>query len=263
MITARLILVTLAVILVPGRARADEAAPVDTRANAIPESAPSSAVYKPPPRGAPANRVGAATRDLSAQRRVALVIGNGAYQYLPRLENPVNDAQLIAKTLQSLGFQLIGDQAQTDLDRTGFERAIRQFGKDLTGGSVGLFYYAGHGLQFQGANFLVPVTANPVTAADVDFELIDANTVLKQMEVSGSEMNLVILDACRNNPFGGRGLRDASEGLAIMRVPRGTLISYATQPGNVAMDGATGHSPYTAALAEAISRPGLPVLNRL
>jgi uncharacterized caspase-like protein len=243
MITARLILVVLAVILIPGRARADEAAPVATQADAIPEPAPASGAYKPPPRGAPSNRVGAATRDLSGQRRVALVIGNGAYQYLPRLENPVNDARLIAKTLQSLGFQLVGGQAQTDLDRAGFERAIRQFGKELMGGSVGLFYYAGHGLQFQGANFLVPVSANPVTAADLDFEMIDANDVLKQMEVSGSDLNLVILDACRNNPFGGRGLRDAGEGLAVMRAPRGTLISYATQPGNVAMDGAAGHSP--------------------
>ena len=81
------------------------------------------------------------------------------------------------------------------------------------------------------------------------------------MEVAGSNLNLVILDACRNNPFGGRGLRDLGQGLAVMRAPRGTLISYATQPGNVAMDGTTGHSPYTAALAEALRRPGLPVLD--
>jgi Caspase domain len=84
--------------------------------------------------------------------------------------------------------------------------------------------------------------------------------VLKQMEIAGSTLNLVILDACRNNPFGGRGLRDAGQGLAVMRAPRGTLISYATQPGNVALDGTTGHSPYTAALAETIRRPGLQVL---
>jgi outer membrane protein OmpA-like peptidoglycan-associated protein len=114
-------------------------------------------------------------------------------------------------------------------------------------------------VQFQGANYLVPVTANPVTAADIDFELIDANTVLRQMEVAGSGLNLVILDACRNNPFGGSGLRDAGQGLAVMRAPRGTLISYATQPGNVAMDGTSGHSPYTSALAETVRRPGLPV----
>jgi hypothetical protein len=261
MTLARLIVIALAITLIPGRLWADEVAPAAGQPGAIPEFAPSSDAFKPPPRGAPAHRVGAASRDLSVQRRVALVIGNGAYQYLPRLANPANDAQLIATTLQSDGFQLIGGRPLTDLDHAGFEHAIRQFGAELTGGSVGVFYYAGHGLQFQGANFLVPITANPVTAADVDFELIDANTVLKQMEVAGSSLNLVILDACRNNPFGGRGLRDGGGGLAVMRAPRGTLISYATQPGNVAMDGTTGHSPYTTALAEAMRRPGLPVLD--
>jgi hypothetical protein len=261
MMRSGLIVIALAITLVSGGSWADEVAPTATQPGAILDAAPSPDAFKPPPRGAPADRVGAASRDLSAQRRVALVIGNGAYQYLPRLENPANDAQLIATILQSDGFQLIGGRALTDLDRPGLEHAIRQFGAELTGGSVGLFYYAGHGLQFQGANFLVPITANPVTAADVDFELIDASTVLKQMEVAGSNLNLVILDACRNNPFGGRGLRDAAQGLAVMRAPRGTLISYATQPGNVAMDGTTGHSPYTAALAEAMRRPGLPALD--
>jgi hypothetical protein len=204
--------------------------------------------------------VGAASRDLSGYRRVALVIGNGAYQYLPRLTNPVNDARLVATTLQSVGFELIGGKAQTDLDRAGFERAIREFGAALANASVALFYYAGHGVQLQGVNYLVPVAANPETAADVDFQLISANTVLKQVESLDSRLNIIILDACRNNPFGGRGLRDAGGGLAQMQAPRGTLISYATQPGNVAADGATGHSPYTAALAEAIRRPGIPIL---
>lgn len=216
--------------------------------------------YRPPPHGMPDNRVGAAARDLGQQeRRVALVIGNGAYQHLPRLANPVNDTELMATTLKSVGFQLVGGKAQTDLDRPGLERAIRQFGAELKEGAVGLFYYAGHGLQVQGANYLVPVAADPTTAADVDFELIDANLVLKQMESAGSKLNILILDACRNNPFGGRGLRDAGAGLAPMRTPRGTLISYATQPGNTAMDGTAGHSPYTAALAESIKRPGLQV----
>lgn len=201
----------------------------------------------------------AAAANAEQERRVALVIGNGAYEHLPRLANPANDAQLMATTLRSVGFKLIGGKAQTDLDRADLERAIRQFGAELKDGTVGLFYYAGHGLQVQGANFLVPVAANPTSAADVDFELIDANVVLKQMESAGSKLNIVILDACRNNPFGGRGLRDVSAGLAPMRAPRGTLISYATQPGNTAMDGTTGHSPYTAALAESIKRPGLQV----
>ncbi|HTQ33339.1 MAG TPA: caspase family protein [Stellaceae bacterium] len=194
------------------------------------------------------------------EKRVALVVGNGAYQYLPRLDNPANDARLIAATLKSVGFQLIGDGAQTDLDRPSFVHAIREFGAALSDGSIGLFYYAGHGLQLQGINYLVPVGANPQNSADADFELVDAQLVLKQMEAAGSALNMVILDACRNNPFGGRGLRAAGGGLAQMQAPRGTLISYATQPGNVALDGSNGHSPYTAALATAIEKPGTPVL---
>jgi TPR repeat protein len=216
--------------------------------------------YTPPPRGAPDGRVGGASRDvLSDHPRVALVIGNGAYQYLPRLENPKNDAQLMAETLKSLGFELIGGGPLTDLDRRGFENAIRKFGAALSGGAIGLFYYAGHGVQVQGANYLIPVGANPATPADLDFELIDAGLVLRQMEAAGSKLNFVILDACRNNPFGGRGLRDARGGLAQMYAPTGTLISYATQPGNVAADGKDGHSPYTEALATAMQQPGLGV----
>jgi hypothetical protein len=192
------------------------------------------------------------------ERRVALVIGNEGYQYLPRLATPVGDAQLIASTLQSLGFELIGGKAQTDLDRPHFEQAIAEFGKALAGGAVGLFYYAGHGVAVQGSNYLVPIGANPTTVADADLQLVNADIVLKQMEAAGSKLNIMILDACRNNPFGGRGLRDVGAGLAQMRAPRGTLISYATQPGNVALDG-DGHSPYTAALSEAMRRPGLEV----
>lgn len=270
-ITAALLCMAFALVAVSGRARAEwSTVQIGARASTnIPpqlllaqrqQESGQSGTYKPPPRGAPEARASGATRDLRAQHRVALVIGNGAYQYLPRLANPTNDARLIAATLQSVGFELIGGNAQVDLDRAGFERAIREFGAALANASVGLFYYAGHGVQLQGMNYLVPVAANPITAADVDFELIDANTVLKQMELGGSTLNVVILDACRNNPFGGRGLRDAGGGLAQMQAPRGTLISYATQPGNVAIDGVTGHSPYTAALAETIREPGLPIL---
>ena len=219
--------------------------------------------FVPPMRGAPDGRAGGASRDIGAvaPTRVALVVGNGAYQNLPRLENPTNDAQLMAATLKSLGFELVGGGALTDLDRAGFEKAIREFGTKLSGGAVGLFYYAGHGVQVQGSNYLVPVSANPTNTADVDFELINAELVLRQMEAAGSKLNLVILDACRNNPFGGRGLRASGGGLAQMQAPQGTLISYATQPGNVAADGAGGHSPYTQALADEMKRPGERVLD--
>jgi hypothetical protein len=193
------------------------------------------------------------------QRRVALVIGNGTYEHLPRLANPVPDAELMADALKSVGFELIGGKAQTDLDHAGFERAVREFAAALADGGVGLFYYAGHGVQAQGANYLVPVGANPATAADIDFQLVDANTVLKAMAAGRSGLNIVILDACRNNPFGTSKLRDIGHGLAIMQAPRGTVISYATQPGNVALDGDAGHSPYTTALAETIRKPGLPL----
>jgi uncharacterized caspase-like protein len=114
-------------------------------------------------------------------------------------------------------------------------------------------------VQVRGTNYLVPVSANPIREADVDFQMVDVALVLRQMEGSGTRLNLVMLDACRNNPFGGRGLRASSGGLAQMPAPEGTLISYATQPGNVAQDGADGDSPYTKALAKMIPKPGLDV----
>ena len=121
-----------------------------------------------------------------------------------------------------------------------------------------MFYYAGHGVQVRGSNYLVPVGANPTREADVDFQMVDVNLVLRQMEGAGTKLNLVVLDACRNNPFGGRGLRATDGGLAQMRAPEGTLISFATQPGNVALDG-EGNSPYTKALAATVRRSGLDI----
>jgi len=199
----------------------------------------------------------AANAPARAETRVALVIGNAAYSDVPRLSNPVNDAMLMAETLRGLGFKLVGDGAQLDLDKAGFDRAVQNFGAQLQGADVALFYYAGHGVQVRGGNYLVPVNANPTREADVDFQMLDMNLVLRQMEGAGTRLNLVILDACRNNPFGGRGLRATTGGLAQMQAPEGTLISFATQPGNVAKDGDDGHSPYTRALAETIRRPGL------
>ena len=192
-----------------------------------------------------------------SQVRVALVIGNSSYRNVPSLANPANDAKLMADTLRSLGFKLVGGGAQLDLDKAGFDRAVQSFGQQLQGAEVALFYYAGHGVQVRGGNYLVPVNANPTREADVDFQMFDTNLVLRQMEGSGTRLNLVILDACRNNPFGGRGLRSTTGGLAQMQAPEGTLISFATQPGNVAVDGADGHSPFTKALVETIRRPGL------
>ncbi len=198
---------------------------------------------------------------VTTERRVALVIGNGAYRNAPALTNPPNDARTIAEVLQGAGFELVGGQAMLDLDRAATEKAIRAFGQQLRGGSVGLFYYAGHGLQISGANYLVPVSAQISSEADVKYELVDLNFVLDEMVNAGNRLNMILLDACRNNPFSGRGMRSVSGGLAQMQAPSGTVISYATQPGNVAADGSDGHSPYTAALAESIRTPGRSVFD--
>jgi uncharacterized caspase-like protein len=163
----------------------------------------------------------AAALPAAAETRVALLVGNANYRNVPSLANPADDARLMASTLKSLGFRLVGDQAQIDLDKTALDAAVRSFGNQLRGADVGLFYYAGHGLQVRGANYLVPVGANPVREADVDFELEDVALVLRQMEASGTRLNLVMPDACRNNPFGGRGLGAIDSGLAQMRAPEG------------------------------------------
>ena len=157
------------------------------------------------------------------------------------------------------GLHAGGGKAQLDLDKTAFDRTVQEFGTAIQGARVALFYYAGHGVQVRGANYLVPVSANPTKEADVDFQLVNADLVLRQMEGAGTRLNLLILDACRNNPFAGRGVRATGGGLAQMQAPEGTLISYATQPGNVAQDGTDGHSPYTRALASALRKPGLDV----
>jgi Caspase domain/Domain of unknown function (DUF4189) len=194
-----------------------------------------------------------------AEKRIALVVGNSAYQNITRLDNPKNDALLIADTLGGLGFTLIGGGAQTDLDKAALDLAIQNFGRQIQGADVTLFYYAGHGVQVSGSNYLVPVNANPTREADVDFQMVDVDLVLRQMQGSGTRLNMVILDACRNNPFGARGLRSAEGGLAQLRAPEGTLISYATQPGSVAQDGVDGHSPYTRALAATVVQAGLDI----
>ena len=194
-----------------------------------------------------------------ADKRVALVIGNSDYQHIARLDNPKNDAKLIAATLRDLGFTLVGDGAQLDLDKPRFDSAVESFGKAIVGANVALFYYAGHGLQVRGSNYLVPTTANPTREADVDFQMVDVALVLRQMESAGTKLNFLILDACRNNPFPVTGLRATAGGLAQVHAPEGTLVSYATQPGNVSQDGQDGNSPYTKSLAQALRKPGVDV----
>lgn len=193
--------------------------------------------------------------------RVALVVGNSGYRNVGRLANPANDARLIARTLQQLGFELVGGGPQLDLEKARFDRAVQEFGRAIPGASAALFYYAGHGLQVQGANWLVPVDANPTRAQDLDFQMVDADLVLRQMDGAGTKLNIIILDACRNNPFASRGLRGMEGGLAAMHAPEGSMIAYATEPGHVAADGSGADSPYSAALANSLRQPGLGIFD--
>jgi TPR repeat protein len=191
-----------------------------------------------------------------AEKRVALVIGNSAYRTVPVLPNPTADARLISDTLSSLGFAIVGGGAQLDLDKASFDEALRKFGTALTGADVALFYFAGHGVETHGLNYLVPVDAHPADEGDVFAQTTGLAGILDQMEKAGARINLVLLDACRDNPFRDRGVRSTTGGLAQMQAPVGTLISFATQPRSVSLDGEDGHSPYTRALAETMQRPG-------
>jgi hypothetical protein len=189
------------------------------------------------------------------ERRVALVIGNGAYQYTGQLHNPANDAQDIAQALRKVNFQVI---LKTDASLETMADAIYQFGESLKGGGVGLFYYSGHGLQVKGENYLLPVDANLTREDDIKRKAINANDVLEKMGEGKSHLNLVFLDACRNNPFPS-STRAVSRGLAGMSAPNGTLLVFSTDPGNVAADGNGRNGTYTKHLLQQINQPGLEV----
>ena len=195
------------------------------------------------------------------EKRVALVIGNGSYSSLPRLENPLNDATDMAAALEQAGFDVALHQ---DLDRDGMKRAIFEFEENLRSSDVALFYYAGHSLQVDGHNFMVPINArlNPTdvgsraTARYVDLEAVDINDVLGRIGVGSTRVNMVILDACRDNPFI-RNAASVQQGLAQSSAPRNTLVAYATSPEELAIDGRGRNSPFTGPLVEAIQTPGL------
>ncbi len=191
----------------------------------------------------------------AAEWRTALVIGNGQYD-VGQLKNPVNDATDMASTLQDRGFTVI---LKKNARQQEMEEAIRGFGRQLKRGGVGLFFYAGHGIQINGRNYLVPIGARIEKETDAKYQAIDAEMVLDEMGNAGNPMNIVILDACRDNPIG-RSLRSAGRGLAIISdAPQGTFITYSTSPGKTAADGDGRNSPYTAALLKSISEPGLPI----
>jgi uncharacterized caspase-like protein len=187
------------------------------------------------------------------------VIGNANYSDEMKLANPANDAELIGATLKKLGFEVI---LVTDAKQKEMQRAIVDFGDRLAAvgpNAVGLFYYAGHGLQLDGENYLVPTDADISREVDVEIDGVSADLVLRQMAYAESRVNIVILDACRNNPLA-RDFRSAaaSEGFAEIRTkPKGTFIAYSTAPGEVAVDGSDGHSPFAKSLAGAMQLSGL------
>jgi hypothetical protein len=193
--------------------------------------------------------------EAQAPKRVALVIGNSAYKEGGSLKNPVNDARAMAGALKQLGFHVI---ARENATKQQMERAVGEFGDQLNAGSVALFYFAGHGMQVNGRNFLVPVDATITSESRTRLEALDVDLVLDQMAASNSDVNLLVLDACRNNPFE-RRFRSRAGGLAQINAPKGTLIAYATAPGTVAADGDGANGIYTAKLLGAIKTAGLPI----
>ena len=191
---------------------------------------------------------------MRTEKRVALVIGNSNYA-TSRLRNPVNDAKAMTIKLRSLGFEVI---EKIDVERKDLRRAIRDFGRRIRAGGVGLFYFAGHGVQFQGQNYIMPVGADVAEQDDIDDEGISVNYVLSRMGSARNRLNLVILDSCRNNPYAAF-FRSEPRGLAVTPSPKGTYISYAAAPGAVAADGKGEHSPYTQAILDNLNTPGLKI----
>lgn len=187
------------------------------------------------------------------ESRYGLVVGVGAYASWPPLANAANDARLMARTLESLGFQV---DLRIDPDRKALLEALRQFRQRPPGGAA-LFYYAGHGVQVDGENYMIPVGAAIGNEDDIEVEGVDVRRAMAAMKGAQARVGIAILDACRNNPLP-RGTRSGAQGLAFVRSD-GSLVAYATKAGQTAADGAGVNSPYTKALSEALQLPGLRV----
>ncbi|RMG70742.1 MAG: hypothetical protein D6722_08245, partial [Bacteroidetes bacterium] len=191
------------------------------------------------------------------ERRLALVIGNSSYTFGGSLRNPANDATSMKESLENLGFTVLKYE---NCSQAAMRRAIDEFGRQLSHYDMGLFFYAGHGIQVGGHNYLVPVDAQLENENDVEYDCVRADRILAKMETAGTRTNLVILDACRDNPFERSWSRSSGgEGLAFMNAPSGSLIAYATAPGSTASDGSGSNGLYTAALLEHINTPNLTV----
>ncbi|MFM8348635.1 MAG: caspase family protein [Bacteroidota bacterium] len=200
--------------------------------------------------------------DLPAQtvsypRRLALIIGNGRYKAGMELRNTVNDARSMGHTLQTLGFDVLQHENLTMED---LKKAIIDYGTRLKGYDVGLFYYAGHGIQYHGRNYMVPIEAQMENEDQIDITCLPAEHVLTFMGIAETKVNIVILDACRNNPFERSWSRTTSgTGLALMEAPTGTLIAYATAPGSTASDGTGDNGLYTSAILNHIGNESLTI----
>ncbi len=186
-----------------------------------------------------------------SEKRIALVIGNSNYHDLP-LRNPVNDAQDLAHVLSSLGFQVT---IRTNLNQQAMEEAIHTFSEQIRHGDVALFYFSGHGSQVRGMNYLIPVQERIRSASDIRYKAVNAGYILGKMEEAGNKTNIIILDACRNNPF--KGFKSQNQGFAPMAAPRGTFIAYGTAPGSVAWESPNArNSIYTKHLLNALTQQG-------
>ncbi len=190
-------------------------------------------------------------------KRLALVIGNSNYQFGGKLINPVNDAHSMKVALENLGFTVI---EAVNCDQKTMKIKIDDFGNKLSGYDIGLFFYAGHGVQVNGYNYLIPVDSKLEYERDVEYDCVQAGRVLAKMESAGAKTNLVILDACRDNPFERSWTRgQSSKGLAFMNAPSGSLIAYATSPGNTASDGKGSNGLYTSAILDYIRQQNLQI----
>ena len=191
------------------------------------------------------------------EQRVALVIGNAHYKNAPELANPDNDAQSMAQFLNKAGFEVT---SAIDLTQNDMIRVVQDFSSKVAArgpNSVAMIYYAGHGVQLAGENYLVPVDANVSTPNDLTSNSLRLVDLMATLESIPSRLRIVLLDACRNNPF--PGVNDAGRGLAIVDAPNGSIVGYSTAPGMEAQDGDGNHSPYTTAFLDTARVPNLPI----
>jgi len=220
--------------------------------------------------------VSISARHSYAENRVALILGNGAYVHTSPLRNPVNDAEKLSEAFQKMGFTVLRGIDQT---KSGMDEQIGLFSRKLQGAGLAVFFYAGHGIQINSRNYLVPVDFDPEKGSDLTTQLIRLDDILHELE-KGKQNNIIFLDACRDNPMADqlasslakgrsmtidqdRGVKYVSKGLAEVEGKAGTLIAYATQPGNIALDGVGPNSPFTESLLKHIETPGLEIRDML